>query len=90
MMAVMKTVAVGMCSRCEPRRQPGRKCLSIFRVPSRHQVTRAGDPARVPRLCSLVAAVWQPAIWLCSGSLSSLSWGGPGSDNADSVTPRTR
>ena len=26
-----------------------------------------------------MAAVWHPAIWLCSGSLSSLSWGGPGS-----------
>ena len=30
-----------------------------------------------------------PVRALCSGSLSSLSWGGPGSDNADSVTPRT-
>ena len=39
---------------------------------------------------AVAAAVWQPAIWLCSGSLSSLSWGGPGSDNAHSVTPRTR
>ena len=44
-------------------------------------------PGGMPRSFNAsLGALWQ----LCSGSLSSLSWGGPGSDNADSVTPRTR
>ena len=38
----------------------------------------------------LLIALPALAVRLCSGSLSSLSWGGPGSDSADSVTHRTR
>ena len=49
---------------------------------------RVHPRADPPQRCPGDRREWGPSV--VRSSLSSLSWGGPGSDNADSVTPRTR
>ena len=62
----------------------------VAHIALEEEISHAGDVIRELGVQVELGRHAGIGVKLCSGSLSSLSWGGPGSDNADSVTSRTR